>query len=64
MNNNVIEFPIPHKVFEAICIRCGKRWIECCPEKLKLKDIECPNCGKGFVIKTGEEIEIRKGEKE
>ena len=47
---------IPHKVTEVICIKCYKRWIAVRPVNTKLKDLECPNCGKGYVIETGEII--------
>ena len=52
-----IEEKMPHKVSEVICVRCGKRWISVRPEKTLLKELACPNCGAGFVIETGEEIE-------
>lgn len=45
-----------HKVSEVICIKCGKRWIAIRPSVVKLKDLECPNCGVGYVIETGEKI--------
>ena len=48
---------IPHKVSEVICVRCGKRWISVRPAGTLLKEIECPECGEGFVIETGEELE-------
>ncbi len=47
----------PHKVSEVICVRCGKRWISVRPAGTLLKEIECPECGEGFVIETGEELE-------
>lgn len=46
----------PHKVSEVMCVKCYKRWIAVRPEITKLKDIECPNCGSGYVIETGEVI--------
>ena len=52
---NVLEFPIPHKISEVICISCGLRWIAVRPETVKLKELECP-CGHGNIIETGEEI--------
>jgi len=48
----------PHEVSEVICIRCGKRWISARPEDTLLKDIECPNCGAGFVIETGQDLKF------
>lgn len=47
----------PHEVSEVICVRCGRRWIAVRPEGTLLKDLECPDCGAGYVIKTGEAIE-------
>ena len=47
---------IPHKVTEVICIKCYKRWIAVRSVNTKLKDLECPTCGKGYVIETGEII--------
>ena len=44
-------------VSEVICVQCCKRWISVRPEKTMLKDIECPNCGKGAVIETGQSID-------
>ena len=49
---------MPHNVDEVICVKCLKRWIAVYPTACSLKEIECPNCGNGFVIKTGEEIEL------
>lgn len=46
----------PHTVSEVICVKCGKRWVSVRPEDVLLKDLECPNCGKGYVIETGEVI--------
>jgi hypothetical protein len=48
---------MPHNVDEVICVKCLKRWIAVYPTACSLKELECPNCGKGFVIKTGEEID-------
>ena len=50
----------PHVVSEVICVKCGKRWISVRPCKVLLKELECPNCGPGFVIETGEDLD--KGE--
>ena len=49
-----IEKNIPHTVSEVICVKCGKRWICVRPEDTLLKEIECPDCGSGYVIETGE----------
>ena len=51
-----IEENMPHIVSEVICVKCGKRWICVRPETVWLKDIECPNCGAGFVAETGQPI--------
>lgn len=53
-----IDENLPHKVSEVICVGCGKRWIAVRPCVCKLKDLECPQCGKhGYVIETGEIID-------
>lgn len=52
-----IEENTPHKVSEVICVRCGYRWISVRPVGTLLKDLECKNCGQGFVIETGEVME-------
>ena len=51
-----IEEYIPHEVSEVICVKCCHRWISVRPKGTLLKNIECPNCGKGYVIKTGQDI--------
>ena len=52
-----IEENQPHKVSEVICVKCLHRWISVRPSSCKLSKLECPNCGPGFVIETGEDIE-------
>ena len=52
-----IEKNLSHKVSEVICVKCGHRWIAVRPENVLLKELECPECGRGFVIETGEEID-------
>lgn len=52
--DSVVEENLPHTVSEVICVKCGKRWIACIPDYLKLKELECPNCGAGYVIETGQ----------
>ena len=52
-----IDAKYPHAVSEVICCRCGKRWISVRPEKTLLKDLECENCGQGYVIETGQVLE-------
>jgi hypothetical protein len=51
-----IEEGLPHKVSEVICVKCGQRWYAVRPEDTKLIDLECGNCGTGYVIETGEEM--------
>ena len=51
-----IETNMPHKVSEVICVHCGHRWIAVRPTCVTLKELNCRNCGPGFVIETGEEI--------
>lgn len=48
---------LPHEVSEVICVKCGKRWLAVRPADVWLKDIECPNCGPGFVINTGQALD-------
>lgn len=46
----------PHVVSEVVCLKCLRRWIAVRPEKTLLKNLECPSCGPGFIIETGENI--------
>lgn len=48
----------PHRVSEVICVRCGKRWISVRPEGTLLKYLECENCGVGYVIETGQILDV------
>jgi DNA-directed RNA polymerase subunit RPC12/RpoP len=52
----------PHSVSEVICVKCGKRWISVRPERTLLKHLRCENCGKGYVIETGQVLEIYEDE--
>lgn len=52
-----IEEKMPHRVSEVICVKCGKRWLAVRPATVWLKDLECPNCGPGWVIETGQVLE-------
>ena len=47
-----------HTVSEVICVKCGERWIAVRPEIVKLKTLQCKNCGTGFVIETGQVLAI------
>ena len=51
-----IEKNEPHTISEVICVKCGKRWIAVRPSDVLLKELECPNCGQGYVIETGQEL--------
>lgn len=51
-----IEENIQHSVSEVICVKCGYRWIAVRPITTLLKEIECKNCGKGFVIESGQQL--------
>jgi len=48
-----IEENMPHRVTEVICVECNRRWLAVAPEKVLLRDYECPNNHIGFVIATG-----------
>lgn len=48
----------PHTVSEVICVECGRRWISVRPEGTLLKNIECENCGAGYVIETGQVLDM------
>jgi hypothetical protein len=49
---------VEYEISELICLKCKKRWIGVFPTTLLLKDIEC-TCGeKGYVIKTGQSLDI------
>ena len=45
------------EVSEVICVKCYKRWIAARERGILLKDIECPNCGPGYVINTGQTLD-------
>lgn len=46
-----------HRVSEVICLKCLNRWISVRPVGTKLVDLECIDCGQGYVIETGESLE-------
>lgn len=47
----------PHYVAEAMCWKCGKRWIAVYPTGTLLKELECPGCGNvGYAFHTGQDI--------
>ena len=47
----------PHSISEVVCLKCLNRWVAIRPKGTPLKNLECSNCGCGFVIETGEVIE-------
>ena len=48
----------PHTVAEAMCWKCGKRWIAAFPSATLLKELECPGCGEvGHAFLTGQDVE-------
>jgi hypothetical protein len=51
-----IEENLPHSVSEVICLKCLDRWVAVYPTKLTLKELSCVRKHKGFVIKTGQDI--------
>lgn len=53
-----IEEKLPHKASEVICVKCCRRGIAVRPVGVLLKDMECAECGCGFIIETGEEVDI------
>lgn len=47
----------PHTVAEAMCWKCGKRWIAAFPSETLLKELECPGCGEvGHAFLTGQDV--------
>ena len=58
--DNVIELDMyrPHTISKVICLKCYRRWICARPDHTMLEDIECKNCGPGYVIETGELLDF------
>lgn len=54
----------PYSVSEVICVKCGKRWVSVRPEGTLLKKLECENCGAGYVIETGQILDIYEDEQD
>lgn len=57
---DIVEFEsnLPHEVSEVICLKCLKRWIAVYPSGTWLKDLHC-KCGEtGYVINTGQLIDL------
>ena len=46
----------PHEVAELMCVKCFHRYIGMYLETTPLKHLKCPNCGRGFIIKTGQTL--------
>ncbi len=59
MADNIIDIDkiLPHRLAETICVKCYQRIISVWPDGVKLKDLECENCGNGYIILTGETID-------
>lgn len=49
----------PHKSSEVICVKCHFRWYAVRHIDTFLKQLECKNCGPGYVIETGEDMRVR-----
>jgi len=46
----------PHRTLEVICVKCCKRWMAVALVETPLIKYECPNCGAGHVVSTGQWI--------
>lgn len=56
--NKYKEENTPHIVQEVVCLKCLHRWIAVMPKGTLLKDLEC-KCGNvGYVIATGQDLEV------
>jgi len=51
-----IEANLPHIISEVICLKCLERWIATYPAHLTLKELSCERKHKGFIIKTGQDL--------
>lgn len=53
----------PHIVAEAMCWKCGHRWIATFPENTLLKQLQCPHCEEqGFAFLTNQDLDAIKSE--
>ena len=53
----------PHIVAEAMCWKCGHRWIATFPENTLLKQLQCPHCEeKGYAFLTNQDLDAVKSE--
>ncbi len=57
-----IEEGLPHRLAETICVKCFQRSMTIWPEKTQLKELECENCGKGYIIMTGQPLKEENSE--
>lgn len=58
MTNKVVPIDknTSQKVSVVICLKCYVRWVAIRPKRTRLVNLECRNCGCGYVIETGEEL--------
>ena len=48
----------PHVVAEAMCWKCGHRWIATFPENTLLKQLQCPHCEEqGYAFLTNQDLD-------
>lgn len=48
----------PHIVAEAMCWKCGHRWIATFPENTLLKQLQCPHCEEqGYAFLTNQDLD-------
>lgn len=61
MESKIVGFEerLPHQTAEVICVKCLNRYICVWPVGTYLKTLECGNCGPGYIIKTGQELECK-----
>lgn len=53
----------PHIVAEAMCWKCGQRWIATFPENTLLKQLQCPRCEEqGFAFLTNQDLDAVRNE--
>lgn len=53
----------PHIVAEAMCWKCGHRWIATFPENTLLKQLQCPHCEEqGHAFLTNQDLDAVKSE--
>ncbi len=48
---------LPHRTSMVICLKCYFRWLAIRPVQVRLDQLECKECGPGYVIETGEILE-------